>query len=288
LLCRFRPGARSAGSPNERPAETATPAGPAGRQEVFSRPESGPGKYRRRRKTGTEFFQGTGLGRFLDRPSALRFLPGRIKLPLFAAAMIAVVVLPPPFFPAAVLVLGLAAGAAAGRVGPGHLIRGFVSLAPWLFIMALLQQLYAGPDSDNAVVLSFWKFSVTSTSLLRSISLFIRIAALTVLFSLYSAVTPLRETLEAFNAGLSVLGPLGFPSRDISLGAGIALRFVPVLTEEAERIVTAQLSRGGKKGRLGMMISMFAPLFLRSLERSEKLAQAIALRLYGYKNRINP
>jgi energy-coupling factor transporter transmembrane protein EcfT len=201
---------------------------------------------------------------------------------LFVAAMTAAVVLPPPFFPAAILVLGLAGGAAAGRIGPGHLLRGFVSLVPWLLVMALIQQLYTGPDSDNTVILSVWKFSVSSASLIRSVSLFVRVASLTVLFSLYSAVTPLRETLEAFNAGLSVLGPLGFPSRDLSLGAGIALRFVPVLTEEAERIVTAQLSRGGKKGRLGMMISMIAPLFLRSLERSEKLAQAIALRLYGY------
>jgi energy-coupling factor transporter transmembrane protein EcfT len=222
--------------------------------------------------------------RFLDRPSALRFLPDRIKLPLFAAAMIAAVVLPPPFFPAAILVFVLTAGAAAGRVGPGHLLRGFVSLAPWLFIMALIQQFYTGPDSNNAVIFSVWKFSVSSASLLRSASLFIRIASLTVLFSLYSAVTPLRETLDAFNAGLSVLGPLGFPSRDVSLGAGIALRFVPVLIEEAERIVTAQLSRGGKKGRLGMMFSMLVPLFLRSLERSEKLAQAIALRLYDTGN----
>jgi energy-coupling factor transporter transmembrane protein EcfT len=36
-----------------------------------------------------------------------------------------------------------------------------------------------------------------------------------------------------------------------------------------------------------MTISMIVPLFLRSLERSEKLARAIALRLYGYKNKVN-
>ncbi|MDR0402524.1 MAG: ATP-binding cassette domain-containing protein [Treponema sp.] len=245
---------------------------------------------RTRRKTGTEFFRTAGLGHFLDRPSPLRFLSGRIKLPLFIAAAAAAIVPPSPFFPSAVLVLGLAAGAAAGRVGPGRLLRGFVSLLPWLVVMALIQQLYintgsggvpasaAAPDS----IVRFWKFSVGSASLLRSASLFVRVASLTVLVSLYSAVTPLRETLDAFNAGLSVLGPLGFPSRDVSLGAGIALRFVPVLSEEAERIVVAQLSRGGKKGRPGMVFSMIAPLFLRSLERSEKLAQAIALRLYGY------
>jgi energy-coupling factor transport system ATP-binding protein len=249
-----------------------------GETDVFSPSNEMRKKQERiRRKTGTEFFYVPGG--FRDRPSALRFLPGRLKLPLFTAAGIAAIVLPPPFFPAAVLVLALIVGAAAGGIAPGHLLRGFISLAPWLFVMALIQQFYTNPG--DTVVLSFWKLSLTTGSILRSASLFVRVAALSALFSLYSAVTPLREILEAFNAALSVLAPLGFPSRDISLGAGIALRFVPVLTEEAERIVTAQLSRGGKKGRLGMMVSMIAPLFLRSLERSEKLARAIALRLYG-------
>jgi energy-coupling factor transport system ATP-binding protein len=295
LVCRhpagLRPGTHSDFNPNRRPEDPVCRDRTASGRDLFSRPDSGPqsafpGK-NRRRKTGTEFFHTAGLGRFLDRPSALRFLPGRIKLPLFAAGMIAAIVLPSPFFPAAVLVLGLVAGTVAGRIEPGHLFRGFVSIAPWLFTMALIQQFYTSPDSDSAVILSFWKFSVSSASFLRSVSLFVRVASLTVLFSLYSAVTPLRETLEAFNAGLSVLGPFGFPSRDISLGAGIALRFIPVLTEEAERIVTAQLSRGGKKGRFRMAVSMIVPLFLRSLERSEKLAKAVALRLYGYKNTKN-
>ncbi|MDR2049636.1 MAG: ATP-binding cassette domain-containing protein [Treponema sp.] len=278
------------------PPGAALPAGPvpAARPgfQPAGQPDCGPGK-NRRRKTGTEFFHTAGLGHFRDRPSALRFLSGRIKLPLLISAMTAAIALPPPFFPAALLVFILTAGMAAGRVTPGYLLRGFVSLAPWLFVMAMIQQLYTSPGNgtlaaagipDDTVVLSFWKISVTAASLLRSAFLFVRVASLTALFSLYSAVTPLRETLEAFNAGLSVFAPLGFPSRDISLGAGIALRFVPVLAEEAERIVTAQLSRGGKKGRLGMMISMIAPLFLRSLERSEKLAKAIALRLYGYND----
>jgi energy-coupling factor transport system ATP-binding protein len=271
----FRRPAAGPACPDSRPG-AAVRAGPPPDGPAGGRARQGKN---RRRKTGTEFFHTAGLGRFLDRPSALRFLSGRVKLPLLIVAMTAAIALPPPFFPAALLVVVLAAGAAAGRIGPGYLLRGFVSLAPWLFVMVVIRQFYTNPD--DTVVLSVWKISVTSGSLLRSASLFVRIASLTALFSLYSAVTPLRETLEAFNAGLSVFAPLGFPSRDISLGAGIALRFVPVLAEEAERIVTAQLSRGGKKGRLGMMISMIAPLFLRSLERSEKLAKAIALRLYG-------
>jgi energy-coupling factor transport system ATP-binding protein len=177
------------------PPDAALPGGslPAGGpdrpdsgQDLLSRPDSGPGQ-KRRRKTGTEFFHTAGLGRFLDRPSALRFVSGRIKLLLLVAIMIAALVLPPPFFPAAILVFVLVAGAAAGKVGPLYLLRGFVSLAPWLFVMAVIQQFYTVPASgpDDAVVLSVWKISVTTGSLVRSASLFVRVASLTVLFSLY-------------------------------------------------------------------------------------------------------
>jgi energy-coupling factor transporter transmembrane protein EcfT len=64
----------------------------------------------------------------------------------------------------------------------------------------------------------------------------------------------------------------------------VALRFVPVLAEEAERIATAQLSRGGGysgKGRVRAGVALTVPLFLRSLERAEALATAMELRLYG-------
>ncbi|MDR1507668.1 MAG: ATP-binding cassette domain-containing protein [Treponema sp.] len=233
------------------------------------------------RKTGMEFFHGPGL-EFLDRPSALRSISGRIKLPLLIAAMAAAIVLPPPFFPAALLALILVTGAAAGRIGPGHLLRGLVTLTPWLLVITALQQLYSG--QGGTVILPLGRISITAENLVRSASLFVRVALLTSLFSLYSAVTPLRETLEAFNSGLSLFRPLGFPSGDVSLGVGIAMRFVPVLEEEAERIVTAQLSRGGKKSRVGMMASIIVPLFLRSLERMEKLTVAVVLRLYGYKS----
>jgi energy-coupling factor transporter transmembrane protein EcfT len=101
------------------------------------------------------------------------------------------------------------------------------------------------------------------------------------LLSLYTAVTPLRETMGAVNRFLSFFGRFGFPARDISLAAGIALRFVPVLTEEAERIAAAQLSRGARKGRVKMILSTVVPLFLRALERSEALARAMLLRGYG-------
>jgi energy-coupling factor transporter transmembrane protein EcfT len=103
------------------------------------------------------------------------------------------------------------------------------------------------------------------------------------LLSLFSAVTPLSDVIRTVDRALAPFDRIGLPGRELSTIAGIALRFVPVLVEEAERIAVAQLSRGGGytgKGRLRAALAMIVPIFLRALERSEALAVAMELRLY--------
>jgi energy-coupling factor transport system permease protein len=239
-----------------------------------------PHRGRKRKKTGIEFFRNVSFGRFLDRPSVLRKLSAGWKLGLLFFLAAAAIAGPPPFFPLGVLVFTLLSGRFLGRTGPAHLLRGLVPIAPWIVVIMVLQLFFTSPSDTGRVLFSRYFIQITVDELFRILAILFRVSSLMAMLSLYSAVTPLRETMGAINSFLSVFGRFGFPSRDVSLAAGIALRFVPVLTEEAERIVTAQLSRGGKKKRLGMILSMMAPLFLRALERSEALAKAMMLRLY--------
>jgi energy-coupling factor transporter transmembrane protein EcfT len=171
----------------------------------------------------------------------------------------------------------------AGRVGPKHLLRGLIPVLPYMGILVFFQLAFGWPGDLSPVLVSLGPLSVTLGELDRSLALLCRYAALMTLLSLYTAVTPLRESLRAINRALTPLSRFGIPGEDIALAVGIALRFVPVLTEEAERIVTAQLSGGGGgggQGRIRTALAMVAPLFLRALERSETLAQAMVLRLY--------
>ena len=260
-----------------------------------------PPRRRRRRKTGLEMFRRGVWGECSDKASPLRSLSGGVKLALLLAGGTAAVIRPGfldsmmplhagrAVWAAALLAVILTAGAAAGKTGPRRLLRGLIPSLPWICLIMLAQLLYTAQDDTSPVIVSIpiwnslWKISVTQTELVRAVSLALRLASLMALFSLYSAVTPIRETLGTLNRFLAAFLPKAM-ARDISMAAGIALRFVPVLTEEAERIVTAQLSRGGKKGRIGMALSMIVPLFFRTLERSEKLAQTFILRLYGYRD----
>ncbi|MDR1105519.1 MAG: ATP-binding cassette domain-containing protein [Treponema sp.] len=233
----------------------------------------------KRRKTGIEFFRNMTFGQFLGRPSALRRLGAGKKLLLLLLLSALGIAGPHPLFPLSVLVLAIAAGAVFGNVEPKYLLRGFIPAFPYLLFLALLQMLFSWAGDTSPVIFSLGPVTVTGDELLRSCSLVCQLGALMTLLSLYTAVTPLRETLAAFDRALLPLSRAGIPVRDISVILGIALRFVPVLAGEAERIVTAQLSRGGRGG-LKSAPGMIIPLFLRALERSETLAKAMALRLY--------
>jgi energy-coupling factor transport system ATP-binding protein len=237
----------------------------------------------RRPKTGVEFFKNVSFGEFLDRPSFLRDLGAARKLTLLCILAAAVLAVPHLLVPLSVLFVIVIVGFIGGRIGPKHLLNGLIPIAPCLAILVFLQFLFSWPDDQSVRLLVWGHFSLTVNELNRVASLACRLAALTTLQALYTAVTPLRDMLKVIQKGLSPLSRIGLPVRDISLSLGIALRFVPVLIEEAERIVTAQISRGGGyngKGRIRAALAMIVPLFLRALERAETLANAIVLRHY--------
>ncbi|MDR2807833.1 MAG: ATP-binding cassette domain-containing protein [Spirochaetaceae bacterium] len=170
-------------------------------------------------------------------------------------------------------------GALATKTAP-KLFRSLALAFPLLLLMLLLQFVFSWQDDRSAVLFSFWRFSLTTQEFLRSISLLCRLCALMALMVLYAAVTTMQESLACIQKALSPLARFGVPVSDISLSITIALRFIPVITNEAECIVTAQLSRGAH-GRLKTALSIIIPLFLRTLERSIKLSRALVLRLHS-------
>jgi energy-coupling factor transporter transmembrane protein EcfT len=210
----------------------------------------------------------------------LRRIKALVKLPLLIALAIVAIASPHWTISVGLTALTLLAGAVFGRVSPLYVLRGMLRSLPFLVIILILQTVFTWPDDTSRVLWRIGIVSVTSAELARSLSLILRLLAMMALLGLYIAVTPLRETLDAVKRLLAPLRRIGIPAGDIAMSIGITLRFVPVLREETERIVTAQLSRGSGKGPLRSAFSMIIPLFLRALERSEILAKAMLLRLY--------
>ncbi len=288
------PAALGLGGPAPLPASTAMPdsaaaaaiageSAVAGMAAVAGADGSARRGRRRRRGANLEFFRNATLGQFLDRPSPLRRLRAGPKLLALLAVATAALAWPSPAAPFAVLLFALLAGASFGRIGPRHLLRGFLPALPYLGVVVIIQLVYTWPGDPGPVFLKFGPLDVTGPELVRSLLLVVRLVALMALLSLYSATTQLSETLRAFTAFFAPAERAGLPGRELATISGIALRFVPVLVDEAERIAVAQLSRGGGyagKGKLRAALAMTVPIFLRALERAEALAVAMELRLY--------
>lgn len=241
---------------------------------------------RQRNTTGIEFFRNVNLGLFIDIPSVLRNMGAGLKLAATIIILFAVILVPSWHFSLAMLGVILLVGKTLGKVGPKHLLRGLVPAAPYILFMVMVQVLFPW-SQDTSQVLWQWGFIVLTAQKMTNVMMLIsRLAALMALLALYSAVTPMVESMKAVKGLLAPLGKRGLPIQDVMLIFGIALRFVPLLVEEAERIVIGQLSRGGGyqgRNKLRAGIVLVVPLFLRALERSEVLATAMELRLFSVR-----
>lgn len=246
-------------------------------------PEASLRRRGKRRGAGVEFFRNAVIGQFMDRPSPIRGLSPTVKYAGLLALLLLSTIGENPAFSLGALAATLLLGAVA-RIGPRHLLRGALPAVPYLALIVVFQLAFSWPGDASRSFFRFGPLDVTADELRRSFLLIVRFFSLLAELSLFSAVTPLSEAVGGVEKALSPLGKIGFPVRDFSMIAAVALRFVPVLAEEAERIATAQLSRGGGyagKGRVRAGLALTVPLFLRSLERAEALATAMELRLYG-------
>jgi energy-coupling factor transport system permease protein len=119
---------------------------------------------------------------------------------------------------------------------------------------------------------------------------------LAVVVSLASLLTLTTSPIEITDGLERLLGPLrrfGFPAHELAMMVTIALRFIPVLIEEAERLHKAQLARGadfsgGPIRRVRQLLPLLVPLFLAAFARADRLAIAMESRCYrGGKGRTS-
>ncbi len=111
---------------------------------------------------------------------------------------------------------------------------------------------------------------------------------LAVVVSLASLLTLTTSPIEITDGLERLLGPLrrfGFPAHELAMMVTIALRFIPVLIEEAERLHKAQLARGadfsgGPIRRVRQLLPLLVPLFLAAFARADRLAIAMESRCY--------
>ncbi|MHB9295792.1 energy-coupling factor transport system permease/ATP-binding protein [Pillotina sp. SPG140] len=234
-----------------------------------------------RTKTGLEWFQRRTFSMGNGGDSLLHRLPAGKKLLLTLIVSLVSIGAPNPLIPLTIALTVLVSGTLLGKIPFYTLVKPLITASPYFVLLTLIQTCFSWHEDSQTVLFSVAFISVTEAELARSFSLIARFCALATTLSLYGMLSSMHETLKAVQYAMKPLARIGVPVQDLSLGLGIMFRFIPLLIEEAHVIVCAQYARGLNKNRVRTALSLIIPLFVRALERSVRLSDALVLRLYA-------
>lgn len=157
-------------------------------------------------------------------------------------------------------------------------------LLPFLIITAAINLFLV--SSGN--ILWKWKFlKITDEGVNLSIFMIVRIVLLIVGSSVLTYTTSPITLTDAIERLLSPLKKLKVPIHELAMMMSIALRFIPTLIEETDKIISAQKARGAEidsgsfMTRTKNLISILVPLFISAFRRADELATAMECRCYN-------
>ena len=222
------------------------------------------------------------LGQYFPGNSLLHKLDPRMKLVL-TLFFIVLVFLPQNWFGLGLVLAFLAVVVGLSRLPVNLLWR---SMKPVLFIVlftAALNILYV----HEGTTLFRWQFiHVTSGGLVNAAFIAVRIFCLIIGSSLLTYTTTPTALTDGIERLLSPLKLIKINPHELAMMMTIALRFIPTLMEETDKIMSAQKARGadmesgGLLSRVKALVPILIPLFVSSFRRAYDLAMAMECRCY--------
>ncbi len=222
------------------------------------------------------------LGQFFPGTSVIHRLDPRTKL-------IALIVYIVALFSAGswisygITLVFLATCIAVSRIPLNSFVRGMKPLVLILVFTGILNLFFTVGDT---VLVQFWRITITLEGVTRAVFMVGRILMLicgTFLLTYTTSPISLTDGLESL---LSPLKKIRVPVHELSMMMCIALRFIPTLIEETDKIICAQKARGAdfESGRLMQrvkaLVPILVPLFISAFRRADELATAMECRCY--------
>ena len=222
------------------------------------------------------------IGRYWPGTSPLHRMDARAKL-LLALALMAVVFVAQSF-------LGLAVCAAFVfgffRLAGIPIRSAFKSIAPRAFSVVVTALLNVFFVQGGTVLFEWWIIRISEAGLWQAAFIACRLLLLLLGMSLLTLTTATLDITDAFEYLLHPFSRIGVPAHELSMMMSIALRFIPTLIQETDKIISAQKARGADFDSGNLMqkakalIPILIPLFLSSFRRAEELAIAMECRCY--------
>ncbi len=222
------------------------------------------------------------LGQFFPGKSVVHRLDPRTKLVMLVIYIVALF-MAKSWISYGVVFAFLAFAIAVSRIPLKSILHG---MKPLILIMAFTAILNLFFTQEGEVLVSFLGLKITDRGLERAFFMLMRILMLiTATFLLTYTTSPIALT-DGLESLLNPLKKLHVPVHELSMMMCIALRFIPTLIEETDKIMCAQKARGAdfETGKLmeraKALIPVLVPLFISAFRRADELATAMECRCY--------
>lgn len=182
---------------------------------------------------------------------------------------------------AGVFIIGVYALA---RIDFSLIIKSLKPIMPLILLTCILNLFFI--TSDQPPVFQWWIFTIYQKGIETSIFMVGRIVLLIIGMSLLTYTTSPITLTDAIERLLSPLKKVHFPVHELAMMMTIALRFIPTLIEETDKIMSAQKARGASLDTGGLvkkakaLVPILIPLFVSAFKRANELALAMECRCY--------
>ena len=155
-----------------------------------------------------------------------------------------------------------------------------------IFILMLITVIFNLFLTPGEALVSFWKLTITREGVKMAVYMAVRLIYLVIGSSLMTLTTTPNNLTDGLEKGLRFLKKIRVPVHEIAMMMSIALRFIPILMEETQKIMKAQMARGASFDEGGLirkaksLIPILVPLFVSAFRRADELAMAMEARCY--------
>lgn len=162
------------------------------------------------------------------------------------------------------------------------MVKGLKTVMFLLLITSVFNIFY----TKGEPLFTVWKLVITKEGIANAVYVMIRLTFLIIGSSLMTLTTTPNQLTDAMEKLLAPLKKIKVPVHEISMMMSIALRFIPILLEETDKIMKAQMARGAnfesKKlmEKVKAMVPLLVPLFVSAFRRANDLAMAMEARCY--------
>ncbi|KDR94272.1 energy-coupling factor transport system permease protein [Peptoclostridium litorale DSM 5388] len=227
------------------------------------------------------------IGQYYPCDSIIHRLDPRVKIAGTFAFMASLFIID-SFVPYALIILFLGGVIGMSKIPAGYVIKGLKPLIP-ILVLTLVINMFLTPGE---LIWSMGPLKLTSEGLRQGVFMVVRLIFLIIGTSILTLATSPIQLTDGIEMLLNPFKKIGVPAHELAMMMTIALRFIPTLLDETDKIMKAQMARGADFESKNLMrraknlVPLLVPLFISAFRRADELAMAMEARCYrGGENR---